>query len=314
MRLLRTCLFALWTVALLAASAMPASASPRGEKLHKRALAAAEEGSFREAKGLWEEAYRLDREPKYLYNLALIAEESDKSLEALTYYERFLTGAPNRKAYRRLRVKARARVKVLLQRVAILEVVAQQPGVEVFVDQRAMGKGPLRLSMRLTQGKHLVVASLAGHHGQTHKLKLLGGQKRKIVIVLSKIRPRVIKQKAQMRYPMPRWLPWTILGTGLAVAVAGIAPLVMQVQAYKDYNDSIDPPLLPKGVLSLKRKADTLYKTGIALVAVGGAVAVGGLLAVLLNRPKLVHKKPKERRGAVETFVGPGSVALRIRF
>lgn len=75
MRLLRSCLSTLLAGALLTTSVAPARASPQGEKLHKRALAAAEEGSYQMAKGLWEKAFRLDQEPKYLYNLGLIAAE-----------------------------------------------------------------------------------------------------------------------------------------------------------------------------------------------------------------------------------------------
>jgi tetratricopeptide (TPR) repeat protein len=301
---LRISHLALWTVALVAASAAPAGASPRGEKLHKQALVAAEAGSYVKAKGLWEEAYRLDAEPKYLFNLGVIAEESDKPLEALTYYERFLKQAPDTPAYKALRVKATARVKALGMKVAILEISATQPGVEVFIDQRAVGKGPLQRSMRLSQGDHLVVATLAGHHGQTHKLKLMGGQTRKIDLVLKRI------EAGKVSYPMPRWLPWTVLGGGLAIALAGIVPMVLQVKAFDDYNDSIIPGLVPNGDLSLKKKGDRLYASGIALLAVGGAAAVAGLVMVLLNRPKAVREEPK----TVETFIGPGSVSMRVRF
>jgi len=306
MHLLRISHLTLWTVALLAASVVPAGASPRGEKLHKQALVAAEAGSFVKAKKLWEEAYRLDNEPKYLFNLGLIAEESDKPLEAHTYYERFLKKAPDKPAYKALRVKATARVQALGMKLATLEISATQPGVQVFVDQRTVGTGPLQQPMRLVAGEHLVVATLAGHHGQTRKVKLVGGQTQKIEIVLKKI------DAGKMRYPMPRWLPWTVLGGGLAIALAGIVPMVVQVKAYKDFNDSIVYPGVPNGDPSLKKKADRIYASGIALLAVGGAVAVGGLVMVLLNRPKVVRKESEEK--TVETLIGPGSVTMRVRF
>lgn len=310
MHRLRIFLFALSTPLGMAALAPPAVASPRGDKLHKQALAAAEAGSYLKAKKLWQEAYQLDKEPKYLYNLGVIAEESDKPVVALGQYERFLKEAPDKPAYRALRTKAKARVAALLQRVAILEVAAEQPGVKVFVDQRAVGTGPLKHSVRVAPGEHLVVASLAGHLSQTHNLKLKAGERRKVVLRLKKIEAA----KSTMRYPMPRWLPWTLLGGGVAIALAGIIPMAMQVKAYDDYDDSIDPVLLPKGDLDLKRRADAIYGAGIALLAVGGAVAVAGVITILLNRPKLVTEKPEYKAGVIQTLVGPGSVALRVRF
>lgn len=303
----RIYLLLLCSAALLLAHAPLAHASPKGEKLHKQALGAAEAGSYVKAKKLWEEAYRLDNEPKYLFNLGMIAVESDKPLEALTYYERFLKEAPDTGAYKGLRVKAAAQVKALAAKVATLQISATQPGVEVFVDQRSVGKGPLQHSMRLTAGEHLVVATLAGHHGQTQKVKLVGGQTRKLDLILKKI------EAGTARYPMPRWLPWTVLGGGLAIAAAGIIPMVLQVKAYKDYEDSIDQYHL-NGDKALQTKADRIYASGIALLAIGGAVAVAGIVMVLLNRPKVVREEPKEKAGVVETLIGPGSVTMRVRF
>lgn len=318
--LLATVLLA--TVLLAIASPGLALADSDAEALHRKALEAASDGSYREARQLWEKAYGINREPKYLFNLAQVAEESDRPTEALDLFERFIKEAGNRPQYQAYATKARARVKALLQRVAILEVRTEQAGVEVFVNQRSLGKGPLSVTMRLPQGKHLVVANLHGHHGQTHTMQLYGGQRRQLTITLDKIRPKIIRQKARVIYPMPRWLPWTILGVGLAVAAGGIAPMAMQKSAYDDYNASIDPPFMPKGDMDLKRRADRLYASGIALLVTGGVLAAAGLVTVLLNKPKVVHDRPKEAGSSgdephedasskgLSSPAGPGEVAL----
>jgi tetratricopeptide (TPR) repeat protein len=283
---------------LIALITLPARAlaSPEGEALHKQALAAAEEGSYLKAKALWEKAYRHDNEPKYLFNLGLIAEESDKVLDALDYFERFLKEAPARAPYTALAPKARARVKALLQRVAVLEVVCESAGAEVFVDQIALGKGPLRQEVRLLQGQHLVVATLAGYHGETHTLQLYGGQRKQLSIVLKKIMPKVIRQKARMKYPMPRWVPWTILATGIVLTASGAVPMVYSSRAYDDYNASIDI-FPPTGDLDLQKRGDALKGAGIGLFISGGLIAAGGLIALLLNRPRLVHERKATNTG-----------------
>ena len=67
-----------------------ASASPKGKALHKQALEAFKDGNYVKAKKLWEKAYQLDREPKYLYNLARLGQEMDRPVMALENFEKFL--------------------------------------------------------------------------------------------------------------------------------------------------------------------------------------------------------------------------------
>ena len=299
-----------------------AQASPEGTKLHRQALDAAQAGLYRKARVLWEKAYALDKEPKYLFNLGLVAEQSEKDLEALEYFERFVKEAANKEGYAGLVEKARQHIQSLLKQVATLRVVAKQPNVLVFVDQISLGRGPLDKTVRLTKGKHLVVGTLAGYYGETKTINLSEGQSTSIELHLQKIkpkvvqlRPKVVQTKTHLVYPMPKWLPWTLLGTGLAVAASGIAPILMQKKKYDEYNDSIDDKH-PVGIVSIKDEGKKLGYVGIALFSVGGALAAAGLVTVLLNKPKVVPDKPTNKTPpvSIETSVGPGSLSLTLHF
>lgn len=278
------------------------------EQIHRKALESAKNGFYVKARELWEKAYALDKNPKYLFNLGQICEEMDKPVEALDYFERFIATVSMDKKMLKLIDSARRKTKALAQRVSVLEIHALQAGVRVYVDQRLLGKGPLSTTVRLPQGKHIVVATLEGHHGETLTLSLYGGQRRKISIELKKILPKVIKYKASVRYPMPRWLPWTILGLGIATAASSIALFVSADDKYKTYDSN------PAAYPDLKKKADHHRTGAIVLVVAGGIIAAGGLAAVFLNRPKLKHRREARRSWYFDAVVTPWGAQARLRF
>ena len=219
-------------VLCLLLSAGNALASPQGEGLHKKAIEAFNEGNYKKAKKLWGEAYALDKEPKYLYNLARMAQEMDHLIEATRHFEQFLKTAPTTPKYEKLIKNAKVHLAKMLTVVASVIVIAPQMGAQVVVAGRLLGSGPLRKKVRLRAGKHVVAVTLAGHHGETRTIELAGGDKRTLRIGLKKIKARIITKPGKLKYPLPRWLPWTGLGLGLAVAAGGAGSLVVSKNTF----------------------------------------------------------------------------------
>ncbi len=262
-----------------------AMASPQGTGLHKKALEAFNDGDYKKAKRLWVQAYTLDREPKYLYNLARMAQEMDHPIEVIRYFEQFLQNAPKTPKYKKLIKNARVHLGNMLKRVGTLRIIAPQTGAQVVVAGKLLGAGPLNTQLRLKAGKHVVAVTLRGHHGETRTIDLAGGDRRTLRIKLKKIKARVIIKRGKLKTPLPRWLPWTGLVLGLGIAGGGAGAMVVAQNAYNKYDDSIpsgnyDTDAYDKGVL--------YRKIGVGLIVVGGVVAGVSFIGLLLNRPRLV--------------------------
>jgi len=269
-------------------------ASPRGKRLHKQAVDAYGDGNYVLAKKLWERAFARDREPKYLYNLGRMAQEMDRPVLALTYFERFLKLAPGTAGYRKLKQRAVKHARALRRRVATLTVVTEQSGVRVFVDRKSLGTGPLRSSVRLGSGSHVVSASMRGHYGITKTLELTGGERRTFTIRLSKIKPKVITKPGKMKYPLPRWLPWAGFAAGLAIVGGGAGFLVGAKNKFNEYDRLVGIGTIDE---ALEKEAIKFRSLGTAFLIIGGVLAGTGLLGVLLNRPKLVDAGADESIG-----------------
>ena len=245
-----------------------------------------------------------------------MAQEMARPVEALGYFERFLAAVPRTRKYAKLINNAEGHVTALKKQVATLEVVIPQRGASVFVDQRALGVGPLKKTIRLSPGRHLVSVSLHGHQTETRAVEISAGARQQTTVVLKPIPTRVkvvVARKSRVVRRMPRWLPWTILGVGVAVGLASAGPLVMAKKQFEEYDNSV---AIGQEDLSLKTWGERNRSAGYAMIAIGGAIAAGGVVTLILNLPRRVPVKEKPAGSANPTlpvivpFAGQGSWGL----
>ncbi len=155
-------------------------------ELHKKAIAAFNDGNYVKARIMWRQASVLSREPKYLYNLGRMGQEMGKPAFALEYFRQFVDNAQGKTRYGKLLIKARLHLKSLRRQVAVLEIIVPQPGARVFVDSRKLDAGPTRATLYLLPGEQIISASLPGHYFSPLQLILKGGTQRRVVVRLSK--------------------------------------------------------------------------------------------------------------------------------
>ncbi len=297
----------------------PVKASPRGDAKHRLAIAALKEARFAKARKLWIQAYVIDHAPKYLYNIARMSQELDRPVEALEYFEKFVREVEGQAKFARQVQRAKVLIARLSKEIARLTVSTEQSGTTIIVDEKTVGQGPLRETLQLRAGTHVITASQKGHYGQTRRVQLKEGERREVVIVLKKIKAKVKVVDRPMRvvYPLPRWLPWTAFGLGVAIAAGGGGALWYAYVKYKAYDDSVsrgqtDP--------HLKDLGDAGKKAGIGLLVAGGIVAVAGVVAIIVNRAKTRKVpigppvRPSVSRVEVTPLIGPTSAGLRVRF
>jgi hypothetical protein len=161
-----SCLLA--TALLFGAIANSADASPESDARFKEAVALQKIGKLEEARQKYLQALALERAPSILLNLALLEEDANHPVEALTYLRGYLAH-PQAKADKVAKLKADM-LPGLVALTAHAEIRAQ-PGAPVTIDGKEIGNAPLKESIDLMPGKHTF-----GAGAQSKELNLSAGE------------------------------------------------------------------------------------------------------------------------------------------
>ena len=206
------------------APAQPVSDGERrqqAERLRQGAIAAWDGGDYLAALDGFEKANRLYPSVNLRFNIARVLSDLGRDVEALEAFERFLAEAKN--APEGARGVARAKVEVLSQRVARLELKCLEPGAELRLDGQLLGIGPLERTVRVNPGPHQIAAEAKGLVPFVQAINPQAGQTLAPKIVLARpAKARPVYKKA--------WFWVTISGIAVAVAGATLAGIYARPQ------------------------------------------------------------------------------------
>jgi len=245
----------------------------------KRDFAAAVK-KYRESLELWDH-------PLVRFNLAVTLIRMDRVLEAADELDRSLQyGAepftPD------LYQQALDYQKLVQGRVGELEVTCDQPHTHVLLDGKPWFDCPGTQKRRVLAGEHAVVGERGGFVPSAKRVLVAGGATTTETITLVGI-----ERAITVRYPYPRWIGWTALGAGAAIAITGGAFRYLGGRNMERYETAFGVAC-PDGC-DLAAHPDLIDKhdharfqgtLGIVLLATGGAIAVGGIIAAVLDRPR----------------------------
>jgi hypothetical protein len=141
-------------------------------------------------------------------------------------------------------------------------------------------------------GDHVIVGERKNHLTVTRKFPVNGGATVTEAITLIPLESAII-----LKYRYKKWIPWTTLGVGFGVAVAGLGVYysgksdVDQFMAdhARECINGCEAGLTSDARSPLRReREDALFKgkVGVGMMISGGVVAVAGGVLLLLNRPK----------------------------
>jgi hypothetical protein len=242
---------------------------------------------YRAAIALWDH-------PMIRFNMAVTEIRLDRILEAdhdLTQAMRFGAEPFTPELYR----QALDYQTLLKGRVGAIEVSCEQADVQILLDGKPWFECPGKQTFRALTGEHVIVGDLAGFLTSSSRVFVAGG-----AVAVQRITLVSLEAAGRLEYPRPRWVPWTIAGSGAAIAAGGLAFYLMgknQIEAFHNDFASVcakgcDADLSDQPVLRRERDGAILKgEIAVSMMIAGGAITAGGLVLAILNRP--VRKLPR---------------------
>jgi membrane protein implicated in regulation of membrane protease activity len=295
--LLAVLALAAWPAAVRAQTPPQPAATPAPETEAARVLDEARDlfkrtGDATRARALFERSYELEPSWRALNGIALMLETQGAAVEAIVAYERLLVEfAAELDDEQRTRLERR--VERLRGLTGVLVVDAAQTGAFVTFDGESLGKAPLHRELRVMPGKHVVVATLAGHVPLSPTIEIRAGQTRTVPLHLDPVPVRVEVEDTREVRLVPAWLPWTTLGAGLLMAGAGYFTLRDAQRDADDFDAGLragwgdGQAAAPRAEDPLLESAREKHTIGVSLAITGGAIAVTGVVLAVLNRPRV---------------------------
>jgi tetratricopeptide (TPR) repeat protein len=259
--------------------------------LYKEGNAFFAQDQYKEALEKYVQALAIWDHPAIRYNAAVCLINLDRPVEAYEDLEAAMRfGEPPLGAD--LFKQGQSYKKLLAGRIAEVEVTAKSPEARVTLDGQPMLNGSGTTTRHVLSGDHQVVAEKPGYQTETKPVHVNGGDHVTIVIDL-----HPIEKAGELRRRFPRWVPWTVLGAGGAIAISSLPLLLAARSAYNDYDAGVGkycypsgcpPAPLPSQYPADRHRGDTLQSSGFVAIGVGGALVASGVALIVLNQPRLV--------------------------
>lgn len=254
-----------------------------GNKLFEQGLYAQALTIYRQAVAAWDH-------PAIRYNMAVARIHLDMPLAAFEDLERALRfGSAALKPD--VHAQALTYRKLLLGQLAQLKVVCREPGAQVLLDGQELMVGPGEVTRVLVPGAHQLVASKAAYVTATRALSLVAGRTAEEQIDLE-LMPRPTRTVRRW----PSWKPWTVLYAGAGLALFAVPLQLAAASSFSSYDRAVSmicvegclPSSIPESVRAMRSRGRVENGVAIGLVAAGSAVAVSGLVMILMNQPRTV--------------------------
>jgi hypothetical protein len=157
---------------------------------------------------------------------------------------------------------------------------------EVFVDGRAVADAPLSRPIEVEPGPHVITIAKNGRKAWSQE------------VVLERGKPFRVEPK--LATSIQRWASYSMLGAGgVALALGGVFALgaMNQESQAQDFEAKVEREnLTPKELDEHNRaidRRDTQRTASIVLASAGGAIAAGGLLLYLFDKPPVALLPPR---------------------
>jgi tetratricopeptide (TPR) repeat protein len=230
--------------------------------------------------------------PNIRFNMAICLINMRQPLVAWRHLEqalRFGEGPLSKQHYS----EAKTYLAALQSSLAELTVRATQPEVTIMVDGNRVTPGS---SMKLLAGKHQLVASRPGHVTESRPLDLPAGKPVIEDITLLVETVKVQRENYERRWKW--WVPWTVTGSSIPLALTGTAFYLAGRSQMRSYDEALrefcagacDPSTIPTSLQRRESAAKLKGGVGIAFWTGAAAAAITGGVMAVLNRPRQLER------------------------
>lgn len=284
------------------------------------------DGSFDAALAEFSRAYELQPDYRVLYNIGQVQAERSDYVAAVTVFRRYLEeGASDIPRQRRSDVESE--IARLEGRVATLQIEANVPGAEIWVDGMSQGKLP-REKVLVNAGIRRIAIKKVGFKPAEETLTLTGGETRKLKVSLE------AETASEAAAPPPRSssastvaaidaLPSsepeatsTNVGFWVSLAVTGIATggTVAFAVLTKKANDDYDKELqtFPGSASRLSDARDTLKRDALITDICGGVAVLGLGTTIFFAAVGGSKRTHTAKSGDLSLHTGPSGLGWQV--
>jgi hypothetical protein len=272
------------------AQGVPLQERKAANALFQQGNAFLEESVFVRAAEKYREALRHWNHPAIHYNLALALMTSDEPTEIHAHLAAATHYGPDpldaEKYQHALDFKA-----LLEKQLAWVRIRCDEPGATVTLDGRTLFVAPGDFEAMLHPGVHSIVAIKQGYQYIDNTNQTLKAGERTDLNLKLYTEEQVIAYRRRW----PTWMPWTVMGSGLAIAAGGGLLHLQTSKSYRGYDAAIVQcgGCVPEpGLVNTRTRGDTLQKAAYGTYALGGAALVGGAVLLYLNRTQPYRVNP----------------------
>jgi hypothetical protein len=289
-------------------------------------LRAGSDGSLLEAVDKYRAALTHWDHPAIHYNLALALVNLDRPLELHAELVQALADGPAPLGEDKF-ARAKDFMTLVEKQLVQVEYTVTTPGAVLMLDGAQVMSGPGTYKAMVRAGAHSLAAQAEGYVPTRLNLKLVGGEPSRLELELF-----TLKQLTRTRRRMPVWVPYAVIGAGVAAGAAGGWLHVQSADGFDQYDRAIagcaavDPthgcsaPSPDDTALESSAKRD--QSLAVTLYAVGGAVLVTGAVLAIVNRAETYRIDPISKQRSdeialeVTPIIGPGvaGLAAALRF
>ncbi len=239
----------------------------------------------------YQAALKLWDHPLIRFNLAVTLIRLDRALEAYDELEKALRYGD--KPFKPELYRQALDYQIVLKgRVGYIEVSCDQPATSITIDGKQWFDCPGTQKKRVPAGEHTVIGQKDKYVPVTRRLVVAGDK-----TSAEKIKLEPFETQYKLVYPHKRWLPWTILSAGGAVALSGVGVWLtgrnqmdsFQSNFERDCALGCEKDLSQHLALRDQRDGATLKGAiGVTMMVTGGVATVAGFVFVLINTPTRV--------------------------
>ncbi len=294
------------------AQAAPGSPAAEADAHYKRAVGLFNEADYGVALIEFKRAYEIAPAFQVLYNIGETYYQLQDYAGALRTLEKYLADGGDKVPAER-KAEVTKELEKLRLRTAKVEIVIAEPGVDISIDDVAVGKTPLAEALLVSAGRRKITATQAGHPPVVKSMDLAGGDSVKVTFDLAATpAPTGAPAPEGRDYPIWPWIGTGVLAVGAGV-VGGLALAASGDQKTLLGKADGDPEEIKKGhdkVVTLAGVADG-FLVGTAIM---------GVVSIVLTAtapPKKAATPPKATGFTpvlTRVSAGPGGIAVGGRF